>query len=953
MKKGGIFTAISLMLAGAVCACSMSACKKDEAARFSESEYVVRNGDTVNVESGKATYKLLGSVPDGVTVSVSGTFSVGANVPDGTQVVLGALSDGVVVSTAVCTVSVNVGAPSITFDNLSSYIVDGERVQATSDPVFAVTYGLKNKVDGIEIDSVTGKVSYSGSVADGTQFTVTATARGAVEEKTFLAATQGLVTAVNSTAISEYSKGDDVSFTLDFGGNAQLKNGGVIGVSCGSRRASSEDWTYDAAASTVTIKKSFTSKLNLGENTVKLNTDKNTVFVTVKSAEYITTAEEFAAIRSSREALSGYYIMLKDIDLTDYLSDKPEGWTPIGEYRDVLDGTATDFAFAGTFDGNGHTLSGFYIDRNDEFAYNSGVFGYVSNNGTIKNLNVVQHDSKQHNARSYSGAIAGVNCGIIENCSANVSFEIDEAFKTVGGFVGRNEGTISHSYNIGGAKAGSEFGSFCGLNSGNIVNCYSVTEMSGIKFCGSGSAEGCEQFSEVNQLISADFSDWDGWIKLEGKLPVQPVTEVDYALRGITITNTAKTVIRGETFRINVVANPADKIDLNAVEYSVEEGEGVFVNSSGMVNTRNAQGHDCTVKAVYCGFTAYYSFKVYEKTQSVQFAQTLAEVRAGENLTLNATVLPSGANQQVEYSLAENYQGASIKGNVLSVDYRASEGNIKVRAVSSDGLCFDELNVSVKANECVKSCNLILYRDETSAANFVLPAGAAEDVKRVTCADKEVKFTVNGGAVSIERSAFEGLGIEEAILQFFTDSKVYVGSVSVYNRADVVEIGTVEQFMAFKNDETQYGKIIVLTAELDFEGAEITSVGNSKTEKYFKGVFNGNGHKISNLKITRNDFDGEESNGDHTTYKYHSSYYNVGLFSLVEGTVCNVVFENVTVKPLFEGEPVGNFVGIVCGTLNGKVSGCDFINCTYGCAGEFKGLVTGKNEGTVSSCYEI
>ena len=216
-----------------------------------------------------------------------------------------------------------------------------------------------------------------------------------------------------------------------------------------------------------------------------------------------------------------------------------------------------------------------------------------------------------------------------------------------------------------------------------------------------------------------------------------------------------------------------------------------------------------------------------------------------------------------------------------------------------------------------------------------------------------MKFTVNGGAVSIERSAFEGLGNEEAILQFFTDSKVYVGSVSVYNRADVVEIGTVEQFMAFKNDETQYGKIIVLTAELDFEGAEITSVGNSKTEKYFKGVFNGNGHKISNLKITRNDFDGEESNGDHTTYKYHSSYYNVGLFSLVEGTVCNVVFENVTVKPLFEGEPVGNFVGIVCGTLNGKVSGCDFINCTYGCAGEFKGLVTGKNEGTVSSCYEI
>ncbi|MDE7082698.1 MAG: hypothetical protein K2O89_03235 [Clostridia bacterium] len=951
MKRGKIFTAVAIALASVLCAGTVTACST-EPEKFAEAEYTVKNGDTVTLASGNAEYKLLGNVPEGVSVSQDGTFSISSWVSDGTQVVLGALVDGKVVSTAVCTLSVETAKPQLSFGNLSSYIVDGERVEALSTPVYSVTYALKNKVDGINIDSVTGKVSYAGSVADGTEFVVTASSHGAVEEKTFKAAVSGLVSAENSVGISEYTKGCDLSFKLDFNGNSELEAAGVLGVACGTSRASSDDWSYDKATRTVTVNKSFTSSLSMGENTVKINTAKNTVSVTVKCANFITTAEEFAAIGESKEALSGYYVMLRDIDLTDYLADKPEGWKPIGEYHDVTDGTATDYAFAGTFDGNGHTLSGFYIDRADDYAYNSGVFGYVSNNGIISNLNVEVSKTKTYNARSYSGGFVGANCGIIENCSTDATLVMDEAFKTVGGFVGRNEGTITHSYCIGGASAGTEYGSFCGLNTGVISDCYSVSTISGLKFCGVGSAVICEQFESVEELQTADFSSWSGWITEEGKLPKLPSINVDYALRGIFITNTAKSVIRGDAVQITVKANPEDKLDLSGVNFEITEGDGVFVSASGLVNTRNAQTHRCTVKVSFGDFTAEYSFNIYEKTQSVEFSQKTATVRAGESYELNATVLPEGANPEIRYELVAPYQGASIEGNIFKTDKRTASGEIKVRAVSGDGQVSDEATITVTANEYADGCSLILYTDDNSPATFNLPSGKAQTVKRALINGKETQFTVDGNAIIIAKTAFAGLGRAEASVELITDETVYIGSVSVYDRSEVVEIATVKQFMAFKNDYTLFDKIIILTADLDFENAEITSVGSSATDKLFTGVFNGNGYTIKNLKITRNDFDEAEKNGNYDTYRYHSSYYNVGLFSLVEGAVRNVVFENVTVRPEFGGEVTGSFVGIVCGTLRGEVSGCDFINCVYGCAGEFKGIVAGKNEGQIISCFE-
>ena len=80
--------------------------------------------------------------------------------------------------------------------------------------------------------------------------------------------------------------------------------------------------------------------------------------------------------------------------------------------------------FRGTFNGNGHTISNVLVDNNYDGAIHydrvAGIFGY--NGGTIRNLTVSNGyflaDGVMGFKTDYAGAIAGVNNGTIENCTA-------------------------------------------------------------------------------------------------------------------------------------------------------------------------------------------------------------------------------------------------------------------------------------------------------------------------------------------------------------------------------------------------------------------------------------------------------------------------------------------------------------------------------------------------------
>ena len=160
-------------------------------------------------------------------------------------------------------------------------------------------------------------------------------------------------------------------------------------------------------------------------------------------------------------------------------------WIPIGKSSPV--------AFAGTFDGQGYTISGYNITHNVENSglYSNheylGLFGY--NKGHITNLNVREYQIKPVCMDNVLvGGLVAHNDGVIDNCSSAGNIDIstqtggrlEDSFSFyVGGLIGRNYGEIrncyststvtAHNYQSGSCYAGGLVGKNEG---GKIINCY-------------------------------------------------------------------------------------------------------------------------------------------------------------------------------------------------------------------------------------------------------------------------------------------------------------------------------------------------------------------------------------------------------------------------------------------------------------------------------------------------
>lgn len=117
----------------------------------------------------------------------------------------------------------------------------------------------------------------------------------------------------------------------------------------------------------------------------------------------------------------------EDVSGSDATSQKYK-WTPIG----------TDSSkYTGRFDGNGHTISGLYINST---AVNTGLFGYVGAAGEIKNVTI--SDSVITSTQNYTGAVVGDSKGNITNCHTTATTRVTGA-NYVGGIVGELDSNMS------------------------------------------------------------------------------------------------------------------------------------------------------------------------------------------------------------------------------------------------------------------------------------------------------------------------------------------------------------------------------------------------------------------------------------------------------------------------------------------------------------------------------
>ena len=201
----------------------------------------------------------------------------------------------------------------------------------------------------------------------------------------------------------------------------------------------------------------------------------------------------------------GYFKLMNDIDLTDYINQfsPTEGWQSIGR-----EGSETIH-----FDGNGKKITGLWCNSTRD---NTGLFSCFAN-GTIKNLTVEVAKNRQVKGGANTGILIGKmmngtieNCqvsgkvtdgtpvggivglldgGKISLCQANVTINTTGEQSYVGGLVGEiTGGEIDQCFTLGTLTASGKETYIAGLvgkNSATMTNCYSNATITS-PYCAAG-----------------------------------------------------------------------------------------------------------------------------------------------------------------------------------------------------------------------------------------------------------------------------------------------------------------------------------------------------------------------------------------------------------------------------------------------------------------------------------
>ncbi len=145
-----------------------------------------------------------------------------------------------------------------------------------------------------------------------------------------------------------------------------------------------------------------------------------------------------------------------DIDLTG------ETWTPVGMNR----------PYSGTFNGQGHTITGLNISSSSETV---ALFNNIGGAGKIMNL---QLKDVTYNGSTAMGGIAHGNSGTITACSVTGTLTTASNTAAVGGIAAINYGTITACWFNGTITGGSNVGGIAVFNlnagsyDGKITACY-------------------------------------------------------------------------------------------------------------------------------------------------------------------------------------------------------------------------------------------------------------------------------------------------------------------------------------------------------------------------------------------------------------------------------------------------------------------------------------------------
>ena len=186
----------------------------------------------------------------------------------------------------------------------------------------------------------------------------------------------------------------------------------------------------------------------------------------------ITNANDLAWAISVVNGLNGVdpavpstnFIVTNDIDMSANI------WVPIG---------TTVNPYTGTFDANGHVITGIHSPLNTD---NMGMFGTITGTGTVENMALSVDFSGGNSVKMGSVAAEMVSGGTISNVETGGTIVGTTTTTTIGGIVADNNGTVQSSFavnTITAAIPNTHIGGLVGDNAGDLYNSYANATISG------------------------------------------------------------------------------------------------------------------------------------------------------------------------------------------------------------------------------------------------------------------------------------------------------------------------------------------------------------------------------------------------------------------------------------------------------------------------------------------
>lgn len=593
-------------------------------------------------------------------------------------------------------------------------------------------------------------------------------------------------------------------------------------------------------------------------------------------------------INAGRESTASA-VLCNDIDLGG------EEWAPIGR--------SSAYAFKGSFDGQGHTVSGLYITGSA--SANRGLFGYVDS-GTVENVTVqgaitlTGSGGSSYGADGIVGQLYG-QAGAVRNCRSDVTVH---GGQNVGGIVGYAAGGYSSAKKeiTGCVNTGAV--SSNGYNAGGIVG-YIYGQVTVDSCYNRGSCtSGSYRAGGITAYLSSSYAVVKNCYTTGGTKVAYGSN--DYAVIGSKSSGTVENCyyLSGLTADANAAAKTAE--ELQALAPTLGDA---FVSAAGLND-----GYPVLLWQV--------------PTYAVRFTVD----PAGAEVTIDGQTgthtgdswvftLPDGT-----YSYHVRAFGYLEQSGELTVQGGAVDESIQLTAAARRSVTF---TVSpAEANAAVT----VLWNGQTvqpeADGSYSLPYGAYQYlIKAKGYARVSADFTVDADSPA-------GFSVE------LTPSRAWDGTTKeapggAGTQASPYQIESGEQ-LAWLADTVAQGSgstklYAVLTDDIDLGGSAFAPIGVSSHE--FSGSFDGQGHTVSGLNV--------------------SAQY-AGLFGVIkDAEIRGVVVQGSVTSTSSGSGDAGGIVGRAIGTAN-TITDCGSeaaVSSGSNCGGILGNSQNYNTAVTVSGCY--